>query len=149
MCYALILSTTSDEDLSLMNTDMIRFGQPVADRYPMNALSYPNKWYVGSRTECSCSFRHIVEPEQDFGIPEEWFPEEASNIEATLTLIGLVRSLIAKGEHVDCVDYWEGDIDKHQFPVSITVDLSRIRDEEFRLFENHHFDFVRGQETRV
>ena len=143
------MSTTSDEDLSLLNTDLIRFGRPVADRYPTNALSYPNKWYIGSRTGCSCSFRHVVQPEKGFGIPEEWFPEDALDIEATLTFIRLVRSLIAKGQCVDCVDFWESEIDKHQPPVSIKVDIGTIRDEEFKFFENHYFDFVIGEEARA
>ena len=139
MCYALILSTTSNEDLSQFNRDDIRFNQQVPDRLPANLLLYPNKWYVGSRTGCSCSFRHLYESDLGFSIPEDWFPEEESDIEATKMFVRIVRSLLAKGEHVDCIDAWEGSSEMafSQLPVN----LSQILDEEFRFFENHHFDF--------
>jgi hypothetical protein len=140
MCYALILSTTSSSDLSQFNSEEIGFDKNTPDRLPFNQLLYPNKWYVGSRTGCSCSFRHLYGPEFDFGIPEDWFPEEKSDVEATLTFIRLVRSLILKGEKVDCIDVWEGN--NTESPHLMSVNLSRIRDAEFRFFENHHFDFV-------
>jgi hypothetical protein len=56
-----------------------------------------------------------------------------------------VRSLIARGERVDCVDLWAGSEVPPGPPVHMNVDLSRIRDEEFRFFENHHFEFVPGE----
>jgi len=146
MCYALILSTTTGDDLSLNDAKGIKFSRPIPDRLATDALCYPNKWYVGSRTGCSCSFRHLYEPDLGFGVPEDWSPEEASDIEATFAFIRLVRSLIAKGERVDCVDLWEGHGDEPRHPVSMKVHLSSIRDEEFRFIENHHFDFVSGQE---
>ena len=140
MCYALILSTTSGDDLSRFNSEEIGFDKDLPDRLPFQRLLYANKWYVGSRTGCSCSFRHLSGPEFAFGIPEDWFPEEQSDVEATLTLIRLVRSLILKGEKVDCIDIWEGNHAEH--PQRMSVNLSQIRDEEFRFFENRHFDFV-------
>jgi hypothetical protein len=144
MCYELILSTTSGDDLSQFNDEGIRFDGSHSERPSFSHLLYPNKWYIGSRTGCSCSFRHLYEPEQGFGIPEEWFQEEASDIEATLKFIRLVRSLIAQGKHVDCVDLWAGSGAPSKPPVRMDVDLSRIRDEEFRFFENYHFDFLQG-----
>jgi hypothetical protein len=78
-------------------------------------------------------------------LPEDWAPETPSDIEATLKLILLVRSLIARGERVDCVDLWAGSEVPPGPPVHMNVDLSRIRDEEFRFFENHHFEFVPGE----
>lgn len=139
MCYALILSTTSNEDLTQFNREDVRFTQQVPDHLPANLLLYPNKWYVGSRTGCSCSFRHLHEPDLGFGIPEDWFPEEEADIEATKMFVLIVRALLAKGEHVDCIDAWEGN---GEGPFSqLSVNLSQIRDEEFRFFENHHFDF--------
>ena len=139
MCYALILSTTSNEDLSQFNREDIRFNQQVPDRLPANLLLYPNKWYIGSRTGCSCSFRHLYEPDLGFGIPEDWFPEEETDIEATKMFVHVVRSLLSTGERVDCIDAWDGNSER---PFSqLSVNLSQIRDEEFRFFENHHFDF--------
>ena len=142
MCYSLVLSTTSNDDLSIFNAEGIRFDKNIPDLPAFDHLLYANKWYVGSRTGCSCSFRHLYGPEFDFHAPEDWFPEENSDIEATLTFIRLVRSLIAKGEKADCIDVWISDRAEALPPMS--VDLKRIRDEEFRFFENHHFDFVLG-----
>ena len=144
MCYELILSTTSDEDLSRFNDDGLRFDNSHPERQSFAHLIYPNKWYIGSRTGCSCSFRHLYEPEHGFGVPEDWAPETPADIEATLKFIKLVRSLIGKGERVDCVDLWAGSDTVPRSPHSLTVDLRNIRDEEFRFFENYHFDFVPG-----
>ena len=145
MCYELILSTTSGEDLSQFNDEGVRFDKSHPERRSFNHLLYPNKWYIGSRTGCRCSFRHLYEPRQGFGVPEEWASENEADIEATLKLIRLVRSLITRGERVDCVDLWAGSDAPSKPPVRMDVDLSRIRDEEFRFFENYHFDFVPGE----
>jgi hypothetical protein len=84
MCYALILSTTASDDFSQFNSEAFRFDNTFPERLSLGNLLYPNKWYVGSRTGCSCSFRHLYDPEFEFGIPEDWFPEDKSDIEATL-----------------------------------------------------------------
>ena len=145
MCYALLLSTTSNDDLSRFNSEAIRFEQEIPDYVPPGALLYPNKWYVGSRTGCSCSFRHLYEPELGFGVPEDWFPEDESDIEATLTFVRLVRSWVSKGERVDCVDLWAGsDAEENAETPLMSVNLNQIQDEEFRFFENRHFDFILG-----
>ena len=144
MCYELILSTTSSADLSQFNDDGLRFDNSYSERLSFKYLLYPNKWYIGSRTGCSCSFRHLYEPEHGFGAPEAWFPEEPADIEATLKFIRLVRSLIAQGERVDCVDLWAGSDAVPTLPVSMRVNLRTLRDEEFRFFENYHFDFESG-----
>jgi hypothetical protein len=102
MCYALLLSTTSREDLSHYDSEEIRFNRSIAKHLPVDRLLYPKRWYVGSR-------------------------------------IALVRELLAQGEHVDCIDAWEGN---SEMPFArLPVNLGQIRDEEFRFFENHHFDF--------
>jgi hypothetical protein len=142
MCYALLLSTTSSDDLSQFNGEAIKFNKAIPVRLKFDHLLYPNSWYVGSRTGCSCSFRHLYGPEFEFSVPEDWFPEDKADIEATLVLIRLVRSLIAKGESVDCIDLWEGHDAEHRPPISMNINLGQIRDEEFRFFENHHFDFI-------
>lgn len=140
MCYALILSTTSNEDLSRFNCDAVKFNADVPERLPVQRLNHPNKWYVGSRTTCSCSFRHLAGPDFDFGVPEDWFPEDPANIEATLIFVRVVRDLLAKGERVDCINAWESNLD--ETPRPMTVDLGQVRDEEFRLFENYHFELM-------
>src|SRR6266511_2601748 len=140
MCYELILSTTSSANLSQFNSEEIGFDKNIPDRLPLNHLLYANKWYVGSRTGCSCSFRHLYGHDFDFDSPEDWFPEEKSDIEATLTFIRLVRSLILKGEKVDCIDVWEGNHADHSHLMFLY--LSHFRYEDFRFFENHNFDFI-------
>jgi hypothetical protein len=140
MCYALLLSTTSTEDLARFNTGSLRFEAAIPARLSSEKLLYPNKWYVGSRTGCSCSFRHLAGPEFDFGVPQDWFPEEQLDIEATLQFIGVVRSLLSNGARVDCIDLWEGQ-DAEVTPW-VSVNLGLILDEEFRFYENHHFDFM-------
>ena len=145
MCYEVILSTTSGADLSQFNEDGLRFEDSHPERPSFSHLLYPNKWYIGSRTGCSCSFRHLYEPEHGFGAPEAWFPEEPADIEAALKFIRLVRSLIANGERVDCVDLWAGTDAQPLSPVRLEVNLGMIQDEEFRFFENYHFDFVVGE----
>jgi len=143
MCYVLILSTTSTDDLSRFNNDGIHFDGKIPDHLPVGQLRYSNRWYVGSRSGCSCSFRHLYGPEFGFGISEDWYPEEQSDIDATIEFVQLVRALILKGEHVDCIDAW--DSQEALEPVaSLAVNLSKVRDDEFRFFENHHFDFVLG-----
>jgi len=145
MCYALLLSTTSGDDLTQYNTEALWFETTIPDILSTHDLLYPNQWYVRSRTGCSCSFRHLYGPQFEFGFPEDWFPEEKADIEATLLFIRLVRSLLSKGACVDCIDLWAGsdagDVDAPLLPVN----LAQIRDEEFRFFENHHFDFILGK----
>ena len=141
MCYEVILSTTSGADLSQFNEDGLRFEDSHPERASFSQLLYPNKWYIGSRTGCSCSFRHLYEPEHGFGAPEAWFPEETSDIEATLKFIRLVRSLIVSGERVDCFDLWAGSDAVPTLSVPMRVNLRTLHDEEFRFFENYHFDF--------
>lgn len=142
MCYELILSTTSGVDLSQFNDDGLRFDNSHPEHASFAYLLYPNKWYVGSRTGCSCSFRHLYELEHGFGAPVDWFPEEAADIEATLIFIRLVRSLIAKGERVDCIDIWSGSDPEFVLLDRLDVNLSQIQDPAFRFFENHHFVFA-------
>jgi hypothetical protein len=140
MCYTLFLSTTSSEDLSPFNSEVLRFESTIPDGLLFSNLLHPNTWYVGTRTGCSCSFRHLSGPEFKLGVPEEWFPEEKSDIEATLLFIRVVRSLISKGERVDCVDRWPGN--EAEVIPWVSINLSQILDEEFRFFEDHHFDFI-------
>ena len=139
MCYALLLSTTSNEDLSRYDSEEVRFSRTIADHLPVDRLLYPNQWYVGSRTGCSCSFRHLYQSDLGFGAPEDWFPEEDADLQATQIFIRLVRTLLLQGEHVDCIDTWDGN---REMPFAhLPVNLDQIRDDEFRFFENYHFDF--------
>ena len=124
----------------MQNCDLVRFEKETPEHAPLDALRYPNKWFVGSRSGCSCSFRHLYSIELGFGEPVDWYPEEQEDIVATLTLVRIVKSLLSKGERVDCIDVW-GQQEKVLLP-SIEVDFGKISEAEFRFFENHRFEFT-------
>ena len=141
MCYVLLLSTTSSEDLVVHNNDFVRFSKELPQITEITALKYPHRWYIGSKSVCSCSFRHLYSVELGFGEPVEWYKEESEDIAATLQLIQIIRELVTKGQSVDCIDAWEH---QEMYPVAkdeLEVNLSLIKNSEFRFFENHHFTF--------
>ena len=145
MCYIVLLGTTSDEDLARHNTSLLHFTRDIptsgAVAVEATALSHPHRWYVGSSAGCSCSFRHLYSLELGFSEPEDWYPEEAEDIQATLQFIQVVRALVAEGHAVECIDAWDHSEmlpNEHQ---ELLVPLAAIRDSEFRFFENHHFVF--------
>lgn len=141
MCYVLLLSTTSDKDLRTYNNDLVRFTRELPSIADVEKLNYAHCWYIGSKSVCSCTFRHLYSIELGFGEPVDWYEEEPEDIVATLQLVALIRSLLESGESVDCVDAWEH---QNMHPIAETdleVDLSKIMDWEFRFFENHHFIF--------
>ena len=140
MCYTLLLSTSSSEDLSVQNCDLVRFEKEMPEHAPLDALRYPNIWFVGSRSGCSCSFRHLYSIELGFGEPADWYPEEREDIAATLTFVKIVKSLLSRGEQVDCIDVWRQPEEVRLS--SIEVDFGTIDEAEFRFFENHRFDFT-------
>ena len=142
MCYVVLLSTTSAEDLARLNSDLLRFSRELPDEPATQALAYPQRWYVGSKTGCSCTFRHLHSIELGFGPPVDWYPEEGDEIAATLEFIAVVRALVEAGARVDCVDAWSGEAGTHGFGEPLGVDLSTLADADFRFFEDRCFDFV-------
>ena len=140
MCYTVLLSTTSDEDLSARNTHRLRFSTERLDVAAAQTLKFPHQWHVGSASVCSCSFRHLHDAELGFGEPVEWFREEPEHIAATLEFIDVVRRLAENGDSVDCIDVWAGDPPRPL--VARDVDLRSVDDRAFRFFENVHFTFV-------
>lgn len=141
MCYVVWLSTTSEVDLSVRSSDLVRFSkdEPRLDGVAM--LQYANKWYVGSSSGCSCSFRHLYIDSVDlgFGPPVEWYSEEPGHVEATRRFMAIVRELSTRTDRVDCVALWN-DADPGSIR-SLTVRLDEVADEAFRFFENHYFAF--------
>ena len=126
MCYTLLLSTSSDEDLNQYNNELVRFSRALPSIADTDKLKYRNKWYIGSKAGCSCTFRHLYSIELGFGEPVDWYEEDPDAIEATVQLIGIIRGLASSGEDVDCIDAWERD---KMFPVAeseIEVDLSQV-----------------------
>ncbi len=76
-----------------------------------------------------------------FSEPEDWYEEGDDEIAATISFIRIVRKIVDRGNQVDCIDAWHG-IGKEDI-VATTVNLTDIKDEQFRFFENHHFHFVK------
>lgn len=145
MCYMTLLSTTSVADLSLRNNEIVRFSAELPGIPEQKYLAFPRKWFVGSQSGCSCSFRHLCAGSIDlgFGEPEDWFPEEASDIEATRQVATVIRALVESGESVDCVDAWaHGQLDAPPLEAQINVSLADVSDTSFRFFENHRFTFL-------
>jgi hypothetical protein len=142
MCYVVLLSTTSDADLARHGSDLLCFSRELPDEHAAHALAYPHRWYVGSKSGCSCTFRHLYSTELGFGAPVDWYPEEDDAIAATLEFIAVVRGLVASGAAVDCVDAWSGESNTHGLGEPLAVDLATLADADFRFFEDRRFDFI-------
>ncbi|MET3135108.1 hypothetical protein AAKU55_005411 [Oxalobacteraceae bacterium GrIS 1.11] len=145
MCYMTILSTTSNDDLSVHNNELVKFSEQMPGVPEEKYLQFPRQWFIGSKDACSCSFRHlyVTSVELGFGAPEDWYPEESEDIEATRQVIAVTRGLIEKGEQVDCVDAWMNDAaDADPLAGDLVVNLSEVDDLAFRFFESHRFTFV-------
>jgi hypothetical protein len=140
MCYSLLLSTTSNRDLAASNNELVRFSRDLPAIPEVSDLKYAHKWYVGSRSGCSCSFRHLYSVDLGFGEPVDWSKEEQEDIDATLQVIAMIRSLIVSGESVDCIDAWLRS--EASQPTELIVSLGTVSDREFRFFENYHFIFT-------
>ncbi len=139
MCYSVYLSTTSPEDLTSRSSKFVYFERSAPDDPIAAALLYEHKWYIGSASGCSCSFRHTSDPELGFTEPVDWNPEEPEDLEATEILISHVRRLRTEGHEVDIIDAWAGT-EPAQLKRSF-VDLAKMTDRQFRFFKNYHFIF--------
>jgi hypothetical protein len=144
MCYAVHISTDSTMDLSGWNTDLVRF-EPVTDRDEdpcVSLLEHRNRWFVGSKSVCSCTFRHLAKESVELGFrePEDWFPEMRDDIEATLELHAALSRIISSGFTLDLVDCWEGT--RPEDITSLDVRLAEIPAESFRLFEGCRFNMM-------
>ncbi len=142
MCYVVLLSTTSDADLARHNSEFLRFERELPGCAAVAALRYPNRWYVGSKSGCSCTFRHLHSTELGFGPPVDWYPEEADEIAGTLAFVAVVREIVEAGARVDCVDAWTKEAGTNTAGERLEVDLGEVGDADFRFFEDRHFDFV-------
>lgn len=145
MCYGVYISTDSTEDLSKRNSELVRFEKvtdPNADPCTQ-LLDFPHKWYVGSKSGCSCTFRHLKSVELGFGEPEDWYKEEQDDREATRELYRTLASLVSSGHEVDLVDRWEGT--QPEDITTLDVSLDDVSESAFRMFEDHKFRFKKGQ----
>jgi hypothetical protein len=146
VCYVVWLSTSSDEDLEATSAapglSFSRECRDAVDQAVAARLLNEHKWYVGSASGCSCGFRHVTTAELGFGMTEEWLEEEADNLAATVAFIQVVRRLVNAGHKVDCIAIWVSD-DLAGLQ-TITVDLDRVADDEFRFFERYQFVLESG-----
>ena len=141
MCYLVYMSTDFPGDLTQHNSILINFNNHFSNFEPeiRDLLLYEYHWYVGSKSGCSCTFRHLSSVEIGFGKPVDWYEENSDSIKATRIFYDVALSLISSGNTIDCIDIWSGTI-KDQIK-RLKVDLSTIKRDEFRFFENHHFIF--------
>ena len=145
MCYLTLLSTSDDRDLSLSNTPLLRFDRALPGVPEERYLRFEHRWHVRSASGCSCQLRHLMSPTEDFGFaePADWYPEEASDVEATRHFARVARQLLRDGAHVDCIDAWaHGNPAAALLAGDIDVDLSQVDDRSFRFFESYRFNLV-------
>ena len=145
MCYMTVLRTDSAEDLERIGTPLVRFSREMPGLPEESHLAYAHRWFVASRHGCSCGFRHlyVASVTLGFGEPEDWFPEEAADVEATREVVAQIRRLVAEGARVDCVDAWAHGKPTAELAATVHVDLGTMGDRTFRFFENHRFVFER------
>ena len=142
MCYSLYLSTNSSEDLTRYNSELLKFKRlDAAENAGLIILRHRQRWYVGSKSACSCTFRHLPSVELGFGEPVAWYPEDADELRATAELYRVIARLVSAGHQVDCLDIWAG-ADLQAISEKV-VNLEAVSETAFRLFENYHFVFAR------
>ena len=140
MCYRVYISTDSPQDLNKRNSEFVRFERvTTANADPCTGqLDFVNQWYVGSKTGCSCTFRHLHSADElGFGEPEDWMPEEKDDIEATKELYAALASILSSGHQADLIDLW-GNVQPEEIKI-LDVSLDKISEAAFRMFENYKF----------
>lgn len=147
MCYRVYISTDSSEDLARRNSEFVRF-EKVNDSSTdpcIQLLDFPNQWYVGSKSGCSCTFRHLVSVSTglEFSEPEDWHKEEQDALDATRELYSTLAFLLSSGYKVDLVDRWEGS--KPENITVIDVSLDDVSEKAFWMFEDHKFRLKKEQ----
>lgn len=147
MCYLVYISTDFEGDISKHNSPLMSFDKDFANVKTdvINVMRHQYKWYVRSKSGCSCTFRHLLAFELGFAEPVDWYEEGADEIEATQAFYDVVAHLISAGYQVDCIAIWVGA--KADQIHHLEVDLSSISREAFRFFENHHFVFSNAGDT--
>ncbi len=146
MCYMTIVSTTSNLDLTEFNTGDVVFDREMPGIPEEKLLKYDNKWYLGSSQGCSCGFRHLMsENFKDLGFakPEDWFPENQEDIDATLKVIEVFKRILSSGSNLECIDAWASDDSlEPNLSGQVKVNLSKIPDAAFRFIENYQHEFI-------
>lgn len=145
MCYVTVVSTTSQRELTEFNTALVKFSRQLPGVPEESFLRYPSKWYLGSKDGCSCGFRHLDHGNEELGFssPVEWWPEDQEDIDATLEVLSVFKTLLREGAKLDCVDAWTQDVEQEPSLVGeIVVNLGTLQEGCFRFFEGHRFEFA-------
>lgn len=146
MCYMTIISTTSERDLKEFNSVGVIFTKDMPGLPEERILKHQNKWFIESIHGCSCGFRHLMScnfPDLGFSEPEEWFPEEQEDIEATLKLVNAFKQIISDGSKLDCIDAWAGNENiAPNISGQVEVNFRQLPDSEFRFIENYQHEFT-------
>jgi hypothetical protein len=141
MCYMVYMSTDCADDLRPLTTDLVRFEKPSKETYSRSprVLDHQHNWFVGSKSGCSCTFRHLSKGAEQLGFdePQDWFPEESDGIDATQQLYDVLKSIVERGFHVSLLDCWSGDEDSEA--TTMEVSLSGIPCKRFRMMEGRLF----------
>ena len=149
MCYAVYISTDSAEDLSARNSELVRFEKvtdPISDPCT-RLLEFSYRWYVGSKSGCSCTFRHLTSIDLGFSEPLSWYPEEEQELVATKELYRTLTHLVSSGHHVDLLDRWEGA--EPEDIRMLEVPLDDVSETAFRMFEDHKFTLKKAVQQSV
>lgn len=95
---------------------------------------------VGSKSGCSCTFRHLCRDSIDlsFSEPHDWFPEEADGIDATNRLYAILTNMVQRGCPVDLLDCWSSD--EEEVAVSLDISIREVPANHFRMSEGHLFN---------
>jgi hypothetical protein len=139
VCYSLYISTDSPEDLSGRNSELIRF-EKITDSNGnpcVTLLDFPNQWYIGSISGCSCEFRHLVDTALGFSDPVDWYEEQQEDLDATAQLYSILADILSAGAYVDIIDVWQGA--RPEDIRVLEVSFADVSKSAFRLFENHKF----------
>ena len=140
MCYSVYLSTSSPEDLTKHNSELVRFRRPEpTDEKWTGLLRHEHKWFVGSKSQCGCTFRHFTTPDLGFTEPLDWSPEDEDNVQAAAELYRVIHELVSAGGQVDCLDVWSDA--KPEAIKEMAVKFDTISEKQFLLIENYHLLF--------
>lgn len=145
MCYAVYLATDCPDDISRRSSELVRFERPALEAGSVwpPALTHESRWFVGSKSHCSCTFRHLDRQSADlgFGAPVDWFPEDQDALDATRQLYEVLQDIVQREHRVQVLDCWNGN--ESEAPVALDVTLSEVPMEHFRLFEGYVFNLTR------
>lgn len=141
MCYMVYISTDSSKNLAEYNSQLVRFEKvtyPPSDP-SISVLEFSNKWEVGSKSGCSCTFRHLYinSVELGFSEPVDWYKEDEDELNATRELYQALNHIMASGYQVDLVDRWQGA--QPEDITTLDVSFDDVPEQAFRMFENHKF----------